>query len=77
MEVAKLTSEQKSGSATLNLFAAVGIDYYLAERFAVSARLRFGVRATGTDPDTDDDDSATTKTSSRRVGLRLGVSTYF
>ena len=72
-----VSQQQKSGSASLDLFMAGGIDYYLAEKYALTGSVTLSGNLGAFDSNTDDKNNSITESSSWSVGIGLGVATYF
>lgn len=71
-----IASENNSGAAVFQIFLGAGIEYYVAEKYALTAGV--SLMRTGEAQDTNTDvDNNLYSTGTTTVGLGLGVSTYF
>ena len=69
--------EVSSSQATFTLFAEAGIDYYLADKYAINGSLRISRIGWAADPDTDDDDNHIYAEGTWVIRVGFGLSTYF
>jgi hypothetical protein len=71
------TYENKRSEVTIRIYSNAGLDYYLAEHYALSGYLFLGLEADWIDPQADDDDSGLFRETRRDIGIGFGLSTYF
>ncbi len=76
-EIVGTELKNDSGYGIFELFASGGVDYYIAEKYAISGFLNISRIGEAEDPNTDSGEDEMYSAGTWVIGFGLGISTYF